>query len=326
MDMLFADIRSQKVSRMLFSAPPIRTQPRLIPDAHPWVLVIVGAAVYLGAQVACVIVTATVSLADGSADVGGSLSMDRISGAALGAGLLMQALVALAGYVAISYGIRRRAPIELTRPGSVSMLLLGIVIGTVAMSVSVLILWLVGAYRVIEVGMTGQILAALLISVGASVSEELFFRGIVLHTLAVRFGAWPAMIVVSIVFGMIHSTNPGAGLWGGFAIVLSAGLLLNAAYLLTGNLWLPIGIHLAWNFVQSGIFGITVSGTTEQRGLFASEMVGPTWLTGGTMGIEGSVVLIAISLAAGLALAITGTATGAFRRERLCLEPARALR
>lgn len=303
------------------SATPRLPRSPLIPDSRPWVVLLVGAAVYVIAQIACVIVIAITAFVDGSADLGGSVSTDQLSGGALGAGLLVQALVALAGFVLIiSFGVRGRAPFELTRSGSVRMLLLGLLVGTLAMGVSVLILWLVGAYRVTEFGLTGQILVGLLISVGAAVSEELFFRGVVLHTLAVRFGAWPAMIVVSIVFGMIHATNPGAGLWGGFAIVLSAGLLLNAAYLLTGNLWMPIGIHFAWNFVQSGVFGITVSGTTEQRGLFASEMVGPTWLTGGTMGIEGSVVLIAVGLITGLALAIRGTVSGALRRDRLVLD------
>lgn len=88
------------------------------------------------------------------------------------------------------------------------------------------------------------------------------------------------------------------------AIVLAAGPLLNAAYLLTRRLWLPIGIHLAWNAAQSALFGIDVSGSGSGRGLFESELRGAEWLSGGSMGIEGSIVLVAIGTAFGVGLTV----------------------
>ena len=65
----------------------------------------------------------------------------------------------------------------------------------------------------------------------------------------------------------------------------------------TRRLWLPIGIHFAVNFVQSGIFGIAVSGNKAQDGLLKSNLNGPALLTGGSFGIEGSILTIAVGIA-----------------------------
>ncbi|NLT26885.1 MAG: CPBP family intramembrane metalloprotease [Microbacteriaceae bacterium] len=293
--------------------------PRLIPDRRPWAVLGVGLAVLLVAQFAGGATMALVALAESGMPAGGfSFDDGMLGGAPLVAGLLVQAAVALAGYaLLVNRAVRRRPSVELVRPGGLRQFGLGVLLGGGAVALAVGVLALAGAYRVTDVALTSSALVGLAIGVGAAVAEEVFFRGIVLHLLAVRFGGWPAMIVVSVLFGLIHATNPGAGWGGALAIVLSAGLLLNAAYLVTGGLWLPIGIHFAWNAAQSAVFGITVSGTIEQRGLLESELVGPVWLTGGAMGIEGSAVLIAIGLAAGLALALPASRRGGLRRERL---------
>jgi hypothetical protein len=83
------------------------------------------------------------------------------------------------------------------------------------------------------------------------------------------------------------------------AIVVGASVLLTGAFKLTGRLWLPIGIHVAWNFTQGGIFGVTVSGHPGE-GLFQGTLTGPDWLSGGAFGAEASVVAIVLCFCAGL--------------------------
>ena len=67
------------------------------------------------------------------------------------------------------------------------------------------------------------------------------------------------------------------------AIMLEAGVLLGSAYFLTRRLWLPIGLHIGWNFTQGGVFGIAVSGHPSS-GLLQAVLSGPTWLSGGAFG------------------------------------------
>ena len=74
---------------------------------------------------------------------------------------------------------------------------------------------------------------------------------------------------------------------------------MTGAYLVTRGLWLPIGIHAAWNFTQGGIFGVTVSGHPAE-GLIRGTLTGPEWLAGGEFGAEASVVATAFCLMAGL--------------------------
>ena len=104
--------------------------------------------------------------------------------------------------------------------------------------------------------------------------------------------------------------NSHATVFGAVAIALEAGILLGACYLLTRRLWMAIGVHIAWNFVQGGIFGIGAG-----RGLIKARLTGPDLLTGGAMGIEGSVVAVVLCAASGLAVLV------AVRRRGLIVPP-----
>src|SRR5690606_31926567 len=89
--------------------------------------------------------------------------------------------------------------------------------------------------------------------------------------------------------------------------------LLGAAYLLTRRLWLAIGLHLAWNTLQAGVFSSAVSGTGRQNGLLSVQMHGPDWLTGGAMGVEGSLVSVLLGLAAGVVMLVLAARRGRLR-------------
>jgi membrane protease YdiL (CAAX protease family) len=82
-------------------------------------------------------------------------------------------------------------------------------------------------------------------------------------------------------------------------IAVEAGLLLGAAYMLTRSLWLPMGLHAAWNFTQGEIFDVPVSGLDE-HGLVQAKLSGPALLSGGGFGLEASLFAMVIATTAGI--------------------------
>jgi membrane protease YdiL (CAAX protease family) len=122
--------------------------------------------------------------------------------------------------------------------------------------------------------------------------EEYFFRGYFLYTLADGIGFWPAAIIQAILFARVHMGNGGETRIG----IIAAGIfaLFAAATLWrTGNLWLAVGAHAGWDWGQSFFFGVNDSGVQVPGHLFNPHLAqGPEWLTGGTVGPEGSVVTL----------------------------------
>jgi hypothetical protein len=118
--------------------------------------------------------------------------------------------------------------------------------------------------------------------------EEFLFRGYVQYTLADSIGFWPAAIVLSCLFGAVHLSNPGEG-WVGAAGVVSIGLIFALTLRRTGNLWLAVGWHASFDFGETFLFSVPNSGLVFQGHLSNSSLHGARWLTGGTVGPEGSV-------------------------------------
>lgn len=124
-------------------------------------------------------------------------------------------------------------------------------------------------------------------------SEELMFRGFPLQTMARDWGPLPATLCLSALFGLAHVGNPDHTLLSVTNTVL-AGFLLCAAYFRTRALWLPYGLHLGWNLAQN-FLGVAVSGLSiPGTALLAMAAAGPTWLSGGSYGLEGSVLVTPI--------------------------------
>lgn len=126
-------------------------------------------------------------------------------------------------------------------------------------------------------------------AVGAA-SEEALFRGYLLQTFARSDLKWFGVAMTSVLFAFAHNQNPGANPLA-LANTLLAGVWFAVAYFKTRDLWFPFGIHLAWNWLQGPVFGITVSGITgfAPDPLLRANDVGPAWLTGANYGIEGGV-------------------------------------
>ena len=119
-------------------------------------------------------------------------------------------------------------------------------------------------------------------------SEEFMFRGYVQYTLARGIGFWPGAVCLSLLFGAAHLKNPGEGIIGALNVAVT-GLVFAFALRRTGNLWLAVGWHAAFDFGETFLFSVPDSGFVFDHHLSNAVLRGPAWLTGGTVGPEGSV-------------------------------------
>ena len=126
-----------------------------------------------------------------------------------------------------------------------------------------------------------------LIFIIISLSEEFCFRGYAQFTLSDGIGFWPAAVVLSSFFGYSHIGNSGETWLGALNAVLG-GILFCLLLQRSGNLWVPIGFHTGWNWGQTFFYGVPNSGQVVPGHLLDSSFSGPVWLTGGSVGPEGS--------------------------------------
>ena len=157
-------------------------------------------------------------------------------------------------------------------------------------------------------------------SLAGAVGEELLFRGAIFRITEEWLGTTGALIISAALFGAAHGLNPNANLIGVIAIALEAGVLLGVAYSASRSLWLPIGMHFGWNFTEGGIFGTTVSGGGQSRGVVSVTLEGPAQWTGGAFGPEASIVAIAVCLVAATILGIYSVRRGRWQPWRRSAE------
>ena len=191
----------------------------------------------------------------------------------------------------------RREVSELARDGAAQRVAAGILLGAALFSVVFALLALGGYVQQSRFGGFTGVPGQLATSFAAAVGEELVFRGAIFRVVDERLGTAAALLISSILFGLIHAANPGATPVSTFAIVVEAGALLGMAYAASGSLWLPMGLHFGWNFTEGGVFGTAVSGG-QSHGLIESVLSGPTLVTGGAFGPEASVITVAVCLVA----------------------------
>jgi membrane protease YdiL (CAAX protease family) len=119
--------------------------------------------------------------------------------------------------------------------------------------------------------------------------EEFMLRGYTLFTLAQSTGFWPAAAILSCAFGAIHLRNPGEG-WVGALGAAAIGFFFCLTLRRTGTLWFAVGFHAAWDWGETYLYAVPNSGTYEPGHLLSPTFNGPPWLTGGSVGPEGSVL------------------------------------
>jgi CAAX protease family protein len=120
--------------------------------------------------------------------------------------------------------------------------------------------------------------------------EEFFTRGYTQFTLTQSVGFWPAAVLLSAGFGVLHLENPGES-WVGILGAVLIGFFFCLTLRRTGNLWFAIGFHAAWDWGESYFYSVPDSGGIAPGHLMRSSLHGPSWLTGGSVGPEGSALL-----------------------------------
>ena len=183
-------------------------------------------------------------------------------------------------------------------------------------------------YFLVSKGSFGvQIVNVAILFIAVGIREEMFLRANLLRTIAeglngkgagarrARGALIAAFAISSILFGLLHLANPAAT-WLSTVNIMLAGVFLGLGFVLTGEMAIPIGLHITWNFFQGNVFGFPVSGTNAGATLIAIQQGGPVLITGGAFGPEAGLVGIgAILLGAGLIIAWTR-----LRQGQVCLQ------
>lgn len=201
--------------------------------------------------------------------------------------LIISIIFSVLAYIYLFKFYEKRKITELSAKGIVKNVSVGIVIGVTLQSLTILVIYLKGAYSITSINPILYIIPPFTMALSAGIIEEILFRGIIFRIIEEKLGSYFSLLISSIIFGLLHIFNSNSSV-AGIGLVILAGLLLAGAYIYTRNLWFPIAIHFAWNFTLA-IFGANVSGMEIPKTLISSKIEGAEWFTGGQFGPEGSI-------------------------------------
>lgn len=213
--------------------------------------------------------------------------------------VLVQELLAFGvvfGCALIMSRIERRSPGDYGLPIAEAFgrkFWLGMLFGVVEISFLIGLISAFGGYSFGTIalstkGVLGWGLLHLVLFTAVGFFEEFMFRGYTQFTLADGIGFWPAALVLSLGFGAVHLGNPGEGLVGAASVAL-VGIFFAFTLRRTGNLWYAVGLHASFDWGETYLFSVPNSGTFMQGHLSNSILHGAKWLTGGSVGPEGSI-------------------------------------
>ncbi len=204
------------------------------------------------------------------------------------------------GYWAYVKRVERRDVTELGASGALSEWMRGAALGVLLGLLTLAPLWGIGVYRFEGLGASFPLLKQIPEMLLVSVMEELLMRGVVFRIAQQAWGTRRALALTTLLFVVAHL--PGDISWIGMLVTAAASLAFTAAYQVSERLWLPMGMHFAWNYLFSAVFSVPVSGHEAEAWLHGS-MSGPGWLSGGAYGVEASVMALLVwSVAAALLL------------------------
>ncbi len=203
--------------------------------------------------------------------------------------------------------------------GKARMMGIGWAVSVVNFLAIIVCLFLCGCYHIVNVEFdVGSQLSWLSLFLLVGVVEEVIFRGILFRLIADKWNIAVGLTTSSLLFGLAHLGNPGATLWAALAIALASGWLFGMAYAYHQTIWVPVGMHWAWNYLEGGVFGCSVSGTPlDYRPLITPKISGTDLLSGGAFGPEASIICVAI----GIGISIVYTVLYIKKRKRLGAKP-----
>jgi membrane protease YdiL (CAAX protease family) len=217
---------------------------------------------------------------------------------------IFAAILAIISYTYLFKFYEKRKVTEFSKNGIIKNLSIGIVLGVILQSLTIVVIYLKGGYSVMSINPILYIIPPLTMGITSAIIEETLFRGIIFRIPEEKLGSYISLLISALIFGALHISNPNSSLSAGIGLAIQAGLLLGAAYIYSRNLWFPIAIHFAWNFTQSAIFGANVSGNAISKTLVISKIEGADWFTGGQFGPEGSIQATVFCLIATIILLV----------------------
>ena len=198
-------------------------------------------------------------------------------------------------YAAFVRIIERRPVREVSPRGAPAELGAGILIALGLIGIMALILSATRCYRIEETGPAIVLLNAFFLFGFGAFMQELFFSVMLFRLVEEWLGTAAGIVIIAATFALMHLINSNATVWSTVALMLGE-LLLVGAFIYTRRLWLVWGIHWGWNFFQDGVLGMPNSGITSLPSWIKAAITGPSWLTGGTQGIEASVIALMLTL------------------------------
>jgi uncharacterized protein len=205
---------------------------------------------------------------------------------------LLAAALCLAGYRFYVRRFEQRNAIESSLHGAAPDLLRGLGIGAALSCAVAGALAAAGALEVTGSANWNAAIKPLSEQAMVAILEELLFRAVLFRIVEARWGTLTSLLVNVPLFALAHLPNEHITALA----VLNTGVAslgLCAAWLLTRSLWLPVGVHFAWNYLFDGVLGVPVSGHAA-RGWLQVQMSGPEWLSGGAYGVEGSLATLVV--------------------------------
>ena len=209
----------------------------------------------------------------------------------------------ICSYILFFKNYDKRTITEFAAKGLAKNLIIGILTGFILQSLTILVMYLNGSYSVVKINPISFILIPFALMFTVAIIEEILVRGIILRIMEEKLGSYISLTISSLIFGALHLANPNSTLISGICIT-TAGFLMGAAFIYSRSLWMPIALHFAWNFTQSGIYGAITSGNEKTNSLLEARIQGSEFITGGAFGPEGSVQAIVFCAVAAIIILI----------------------
>lgn len=208
-------------------------------------------------------------------------------------------IILLASYYYLFRLYEKRKITELSIEHLLKEMFGGFFFGFFTISLSIFILYVLGHYQVLSISTTHYSIKFFTVLLLAALIEDLFHRGLIVRVCENWLGTHLALVIGMLV-EMQHIFNPNSNLFSLFYYLIW-GFTMGMMFIYTKRIWLPYFFHIGWNFSQP-FFGSNLTGLNDMGSIVQSKFNGPELLTGGAVGIEGSIFTASLLLLIGVML------------------------
>jgi len=199
------------------------------------------------------------------------------------------AAIALLSYSLLFSAYEKRRIKELDPSLFAKNAIAGFAIGFALQTLFVLVLYIAGGYSVTGINPVSSLILPFTTAFTAGFVAEILIIGVFFRLIEERLGTMIALLILTLLFGLLHINMKGATILSVLSTAISAGFLLAAIYVFARNLWIVIFLHFAWDLTEPGIFGAINPGNSVGQSLFVSKITGPAFLSGGQTGPQNSI-------------------------------------